>query len=119
MLKKCFNCDNWVEVDTTQKEAVCPTCGANNLFHYQRSPEHFFLAPYSAEAMEFLEEYMVQTHRWKKFIVVTEHTLGQDDFRLAEMCFQMNWHQKSGVCPLCQACGEKNCGHLTFTRLVR
>lgn len=118
MLKKCFNCNNWVETDPTQKTTDCPICGANNLFHYQNVDDRFFLVPNTKEAMEFLEDYEVQTKTWRKFIVVTDHPLGQNDLRLAEMSFQMNWHQKGGVCPLCQAHGERHCGHLIFTKLV-
>lgn len=40
----------------------------------------------------------------------------QEDLRLAEMCFQMNWNQVGRICPHCaEVCtDEEFCGHLTF-----
>lgn len=49
---------------------------------------------------------------------------GEDALHLAEMCFQMNWHQGGMICPGCHkeqnnywaGCdGKDTCGHLTFT----
>lgn len=119
MIKRCFNCEAWVEVDPTQKTTDCPVCGANNLFHGGKELSYFFLIPNNHnQAKTLLDHYTVQTQPWGRWLVVTDHPLGQNDLRLAEMAFQMNWHQKGGVCPLCQAHGERHCGHLTFTKLV-
>ena len=40
-----------------------------------------------------------------------------DAIGLAEMCFQMNWHQGGRVCPDCEGT-EDTCGHLTFTKPI-
>jgi hypothetical protein len=37
-----------------------------------------------------------------------------DDVGIAEMCFQMNWHQ-GGKCPECQDI----CGHMVFTKPIK
>lgn len=79
------------------------------------------------------------------FMVVSEHPehVGTDDERMAEMAFQMNWHQKGNICPVCEVekitdpeheckiwdtCGhdcedcditiENTCGHLTFVKPI-
>ncbi len=41
----------------------------------------------------------------------------QEQLRLAEMAFQMSWHQVGKVCPYCE--GEvETCGHLTFNKPI-
>ncbi len=45
----------------------------------------------------------------------------EDNLALAEMCFQMNWHQVGTKCPHCandKEDGEQTCGHLTFSHLI-
>jgi hypothetical protein len=46
-----------------------------------------------------------------------------NNLRMAEMAFQMNWHQKSHFrCGHCDALPdplrEKTCGHLTFNKII-
>jgi hypothetical protein len=43
-------------------------------------------------------------------------TILQNDFRLAEMAFQMNYRQVLNICPVCKVKypDEQTCGHLTF-----
>ncbi len=40
-----------------------------------------------------------------------------EQLRLAEMCFQMNWHQVGSLCPHCSD-DLDSCGHLTFNRPI-
>ena len=45
----------------------------------------------------------------------------EDHLRLAEMCFQMNWHQHgSSLCPHCidHADVFDSCGHLAFSKPI-
>jgi len=45
----------------------------------------------------------------------------QDDLRLAEMAFQMNWRQGPALCTYCRDNEGRNrhsCGHLTFTSVI-
>ena len=42
----------------------------------------------------------------------------EDSLRLAEMAFQMNWHQGGWICPHCEGDEEETCGHLTFTHPI-
>ena len=41
----------------------------------------------------------------------------QDQVRLAEMAFQMNWHQVGARCPHCSP-DLDTCGHLTFNKPI-
>jgi hypothetical protein len=49
-------------------------------------------------------------------------TEAQEQLRLAEMCFQMNWHQSNHhrLCPECMPHSDQfdSCGHLTFTKPI-
>jgi hypothetical protein len=50
-------------------------------------------------------------------------TTAAQNLRLAEMAFQMNWHQKGGHrCVHCDALPEplqeETCGHLTFNKII-
>ena len=60
---------------------------------------------------------------------VSETTIYEDDDRLAEMAFEMNWHQKGNLCPACEAKMDTDvatyhdrnnhcCGHLTFVKPI-
>ncbi len=46
--------------------------------------------------------------------VINDHFESDDDVGLAEMAFQMNWHQ-SGKCPEC----ADICGHMVFTKPIK
>ena len=89
--------------------------------HAVLDEESFFIIKYSNEddhyvASEFLSEYDVTVMEVGKDIIV--HGDGED-FRLAEMCFQMNFHQAGNkACPICAAVGKLFCGHLVFTRQI-
>lgn len=48
------------------------------------------------------------------FFRIVGHWYKPEDFRLAEMACQMNYHQLKGPCPICKESGETHCGHLTF-----
>ena len=50
----------------------------------------------------------------------TDGTDRDDDLRMAEMCFQMNWHQEGKLCPHCVDHSDvfDCCGHLTFTKKI-
>lgn len=51
----------------------------------------------------------------------TEERYDEDDLRLAEIAFQMNWRQGNALCPYCNDDdGHKGhcCGHLTFTSII-
>jgi hypothetical protein len=41
------------------------------------------------------------------------------DLRMAEMAFQMGFHQEGRVCEYCEAKGKEFCGHLTFTHVIK
>jgi len=44
----------------------------------------------------------------------------QEQLRLAETAFQMNWHQVGKLCPHCHCADESGvCGHLTFNRPIK
>jgi hypothetical protein len=65
------------------------------------------------------------------YMVVESHYTGdsQESLRLAEMCFQMNWHQGRNLCPHCtkqdadgtseDGVSDDVCGHLTFVRKIK
>lgn len=44
----------------------------------------------------------------------------EDELRLAEMAFQMNWHQIGRLCPHCidHADHYDSCGHLAFSKPI-
>lgn len=57
----------------------------------------------------------------------TTNTDRGNDLRMAETCFQMNWHQGGMICPDCHkeqnnywgGCdGKDTCGHLIFTHPI-
>jgi hypothetical protein len=60
-------------------------------------------------------------------VVSTPDTDGEQE-RMAEMAFQMNWHQKGKLCPHCtkqdadgtseDGVSDDVCGHLTFNKRI-
>ncbi len=86
--------------------------------------DFFVVEPQSPEAIlemfNLLEPYQVQHYilpgddRLPVLVVLESIYSDNDDLRLAEMAFQMNYKQVHSVCPVCYAEGENLCGHLTF-----
>jgi len=57
--------------------------------------------------------------------VINQNLDVQQQLNLAEMCFQMNWHQVGTICPHCDEVEgtvppdePKVCGHLTFNKPI-
>jgi len=78
-----------------------------------------------SEAMFILSYYHVNTslysdgeHAVSTYMVVESNKDDKDDLRLAEMAFQMNFHQDHTplACSHCE--GEDGCGHLMFTKKI-
>jgi hypothetical protein len=69
-------------------------------------------------ALNLLAGYDVRYSVYKVGDTFNIEVLYGNDFRPAEMAFQMNFRQTGKVCPSCWLSGNKICGHLTFTELM-
>jgi hypothetical protein len=86
----------------------------------------FFIVPKTPEdlmeAMKLLSNYHVAAESYLDnadnlyLSIIHDHYESEDDdVRLAEMAFQMNWHQ-GGECP---ECTEQPCGCMVFTKPIK
>jgi len=58
-------------------------------------------------------------HKKDTLFVVKRREGNYGPFRLAEILFQMNYHQcPINVCPVCASNGENLCGHLYFDKPI-
>jgi hypothetical protein len=84
-----------------------------------------------AQAVFMLSFYHVKFHTQsngediKSLIIIVDDETQEGALLLAEMAFQMNFHQANErLCEVCKGKIEKtgvgfgNCGHLTFSRLI-
>jgi len=86
----------------------------------------FIVKPETEDALmaarELLVHYRavdVEEYKFPKYNPVTILVArGGNDLHLAEMAFQMNFHQVGNVCIQCVLGGETACGHLTFSKPI-
>jgi hypothetical protein len=77
----------------------------------------------------YIELYSDGENQESTYMVVSTPGTDGEQERLAEMCFQMNWHQKGNLCPHCTKqdtdgtsdddVSDDVCGHLTFDKLIK
>ena len=74
-------------------------------------------------AMRMIDSYPSIDYMLEKtgscFLITVFDAESEEDLRLCEIEFQMNFHTKPGlVCERCGLRGESICGHLSFTSLI-